>query len=88
MVAIHISINHMPKYVLDADIAQCFDRIEHNRLLEKLNTFPAIRRQVKSWLKAGYLLNRQWEPTHAGTPQGGVISPYWQHSPARIGNSH
>ena len=75
MVAIHININHMPKYVLDADIAQCFDRIEHNRLLEKLKTFPAIRRQVKSWLKAGYLLNRQWEPTHAGTPQGGVISP-------------
>ena len=75
LVAIHTSINHMPKYVLDADIAKCFDQIDHNRLLEKLNTFPGIRRQIKSWLKAGYLLNQQWEPTHAGTPQGGVISP-------------
>jgi RNA-directed DNA polymerase len=73
--AIHININHKPKYVFDADIAKCFDRINHKRLLEKLNTFPAIRRQVKTWLKAGYLLNHQWEPTHAGTPQGGVISP-------------
>jgi RNA-directed DNA polymerase len=73
--AIHTNINHKPKFVLDADIAKCFDRINHGKLLEKLNTFPAIRRQVKSWLKAGYLLNNQWEPTHAGTPQGGVISP-------------
>jgi RNA-directed DNA polymerase len=75
IVAIHTSINHKPKHVLDADIAKCFDQINHVHLLKKLNTFPAIRRQVKSWLKAGYLLNRQWEPTQAGTPQGGVISP-------------
>jgi RNA-directed DNA polymerase len=73
--AIFDSIRKKPKFVLDADIAKCFDQINHNRLLEKLNTFPAIRRQVKAWLKAGYLLNHQWEPTHAGTPQGGVISP-------------
>ncbi|MEG4167500.1 MULTISPECIES: group II intron reverse transcriptase/maturase [unclassified Microcoleus] len=75
MEAIFQSICKKPKYVLDADIAKCFDQINHERLLEKLNTFSGIRRQVKSWLKAGYLLNRQWEPTHAGTPQGGVISP-------------
>jgi RNA-directed DNA polymerase len=72
---IYVSINKKPKYVLDADIAKCFDQINHNRLLEKLNTFPAIRRQIKTWLKAGYHLNHQWEPTQAGTPQGGVISP-------------
>lgn len=75
MEAIFQSICKKPKYVLDADIAKCFDQINHDRLLEKLNTFSGIRRQVKSWLKAGYLLNEQWEPTYAGTPQGGVISP-------------
>jgi RNA-directed DNA polymerase len=73
--AIYTSINKMPKYVFDADISKCFDRIDHKALLYKLNTFPALRRQVKSWLKAGYILNHQWEETHAGTPQGGVISP-------------
>jgi RNA-directed DNA polymerase len=73
--AIYSSINKMPKYVFDADISKCFDRIDHKALLYKLNTFPALRRQVKSWLKAGYILNHQWEKTHAGTPQGGVISP-------------
>src|SRR4028118_239706 len=39
------------KYVLDADIAKCFDRINHKALLEKLNTFPTIRRQVRAWLQ-------------------------------------
>lgn len=73
--AIYSSINKKPKYVFDADISKCFDRIDHKALLYKLNTFPALRRQVKSWLKAGYILNHQWEVTHAGTPQGGVISP-------------
>ncbi len=27
---IYVSINKMPKYVLDADIAKCFDKINHN----------------------------------------------------------
>jgi len=73
--AIHTSVNKMPKFVFDADISKCFDKIEHKALLEKLNTCPTIRRQIRNWLKAGYLHNHQWEPTHAGTPQGGVISP-------------
>ncbi|MGC9503609.1 MAG: hypothetical protein ACP5D4_07705, partial [Baaleninema sp.] len=34
----------------DADIAKCFDRIDHGVLLEKLDAFPAIRRQVRGSL--------------------------------------
>ena len=34
---------------MDADIAKCFDRINHEALLEKLNTFPTLRRQIKAW---------------------------------------
>ncbi|KHD09931.1 hypothetical protein PN36_21935 [Candidatus Thiomargarita nelsonii] len=30
---------------------------------------------VKKWLKAGYIFNREFNPTGAGTPQGGTISP-------------
>ncbi|MFB2896523.1 group II intron reverse transcriptase/maturase [Aerosakkonemataceae cyanobacterium BLCC-F50] len=73
--AIFISINKKPKYVLDADIAKCFDRIDHETLLRKLNTFPTMRRQLKSWLKAGVMDGKQLFPTLEGTPQGGVISP-------------
>ena len=73
--AIFSSINKKPKYVLDADIAKCFDRIDHEALLRKLNTFPTIRRQVRAWLKAGVMDDKQLFPTSEGTPQGGVISP-------------
>jgi len=73
--AIFRTIMLKPKYVLDADIAKCFDRINHEALLNKLNTFPTIRRQVRAWLKAGVMDGKQLFPTSEGTPQGGVISP-------------
>ena len=73
--AIFGSINNKPKYVLDADIAKCFDRIDHEALLNKLNTSPTIRLQIRSWLKAGVMDGKQLFPTSEGTPQGGVISP-------------
>lgn len=77
------AIKYKPKYVLDADIAKCFDKINHEALLNKINTFPTMRRLIKSWLKAGVVdwsgyANRNkgiTSPTLEGTPQGGVISP-------------
>lgn len=73
--AIFDAIRYKPKFVLDADIAKCFDRIDQEALLRKLNTFPTIRRQVRAWLKAGVMDGKQLFPTSEGTPQGGVISP-------------
>src|SRR5919199_23164 len=73
--AIFLAISQKAKYVLDADIAKCFDRIDHEVLLNKLNTFPTIRRQIRAWLKAGVMDGKQLFPTSEGTPQGGVISP-------------
>ncbi|MHC0068369.1 group II intron reverse transcriptase/maturase [Nostoc sp. UIC 10890] len=63
------------KYVLDADIAQCFDGINHDSLLRKINTFPTLSRQLKAWLKSGVMDRGNLFPTDKGTPQGGVISP-------------
>ncbi|PNW59120.1 UNVERIFIED_CONTAM: group II intron reverse transcriptase/maturase [Euhalothece sp. KZN 001] len=73
--AIFIIIHYKPKYVLDADISKCFDRINHERLLNKLNTFPTFRKQIRAWLKAGVMEGKEFSPTSEGTPQGGVISP-------------
>jgi len=73
--AIFIVINQMPKFVLDADIAKCFDKINHEQLLKKLNTFPTMRRQIKAWLKSGVMDGEELFATSEGTPQGGVISP-------------
>jgi RNA-directed DNA polymerase len=63
------------KYVLDADIKGCFDHIDHQVLLRKLETTPVTRRAVKAWLHAGILEHGTFTPSQAGTPQGGVISP-------------
>jgi len=73
--AIRIVLTAKPKYVLDADISQCFDRINHQKLLAKLNTIPRFRRQIKAWLKAGVLEAGTWKETDSGTPQGGILSP-------------
>ncbi len=73
--AIFGCISRKAKYVLDADISKCFDRIDHEALLAKLKTFPTLRRQIRSWLKSGVLDGKTLFPTQKGTPQGGVISP-------------
>ena len=62
------------RWILDADLAATFDRIDHDRLLAALGSFPA-RGQVRQWLKAGVIEREQFTPTEQGTPQGGVISP-------------
>jgi RNA-directed DNA polymerase len=73
--AVFSAIKHKSKYVLDADISKCFDRINHDKLLTKLNTFPTLRKQIRAWLKAGVMDGKEMFPTNEGTPQGGVISP-------------
>ena len=68
-------IRYQPKFVLDADISKCFDRINHAKLLEKVSTFPKVRRQIRAWLKAGILENGKTIFPTEGSPQGGIISP-------------
>lgn len=73
--AIFLSIRYKSKYVLDADISKCFDRINHKALISKINTYPTLSRQIQGWLRAGYMDGKELFPTNDGTPQGGVISP-------------
>ena len=62
-------------WALDADLAAAFDRIDHEKLLEALGSFPA-RDLIRDWLKAGVIeAGKGFTPTGEGTPQGGVISP-------------
>jgi len=66
--------NPKRQWVLDADLAAAFDRIDHGHLLKQLSSFPA-RGMVKQWLKAGVVEDGRFTPTEEGVPQGGVISP-------------
>ena len=76
--AIEAIFNHIrlkPKYVLETDIEKCFDKIDRNALLEKLNAIQPIQRLVRGWMKAGIVDEDKILFPEAGTPQGGVISP-------------
>jgi RNA-directed DNA polymerase len=66
--------NPQRRWVLDADLAAAFDRIDHDHLLGMLGTFPA-RGLIADWLKAGVVEEGRFTPTEEGTPQGGVVSP-------------
>lgn len=73
--AIFKGIRMQAKFVLDADIAKCFDRICHSALLAKLQTFPCLHRVLKAWLEAGLMDEGTLFPSTAGVPQGGCVSP-------------
>ncbi|MFP3021629.1 MAG: group II intron reverse transcriptase/maturase [Wolbachia sp.] len=73
--AIFQALTKKTAFVLDADIAGCYDNIDHNALLEKLNTTSTLKRIIKGWLKAGVMENQIFKPTKSGTIQGGTISP-------------
>ena len=77
---IFLSLSKKSRYVLDADIRKCFDKIDHNKLLNKLSTFEQIENQIKAWLKADIMISYSNRPDEIfqsmeGTLQGGVISP-------------
>jgi len=62
-------------WILDADLASAFDKIDHAHLLAAIGSFPA-RGLIRDWLTAGvFEPGRGFAPTWEGTPQGGVISP-------------
>lgn len=65
-------------WLVEGDIAQCFDRLDHSVMLrilgEKIHDNRFLR-LVHNMLKAGYLEDWVWNATHSGSPQGGVVSP-------------
>jgi RNA-directed DNA polymerase len=65
--------------VVDADIAACFDSIDHAALMGRVRARVGDKRVlalVKAFLKAGILTEAgQPKDIEAGTPQGGILSP-------------
>ncbi|WP_211260826.1 group II intron reverse transcriptase/maturase [Amycolatopsis jejuensis] len=67
------------RWVLDADIEACFDRIDHTALMDRVRLRVRDKRVltlVKAFLKAGILTELgDSKETFTGTPQGGILSP-------------
>jgi len=65
-------------WIVDADIRQFFDTLEHQHLrdiLDRRIRDGVIRKLLDKWLKAGVWESGQVSHPKSGTPQGGCISP-------------
>lgn len=65
-------------WVLDVDIRQYFDTLDHGHLREILSKRMCdgvVRRLIGKWLKAGVMDKGCLTYPETGSPQGGVISP-------------
>ena len=66
------------KWFIEGDIAQCFDRLDHQVLLDVLRARlhdNRFLRLIAELLEAGYMEDWQFNTTLSGTPQGSVVSP-------------
>jgi group II intron reverse transcriptase/maturase len=65
-------------WILDADIRNYFDQINHDWLMRFLEHRIADRRMlrlIRKWLKAGVIEDGKWTASQDGSPQGASISP-------------
>ncbi|MEU5938042.1 group II intron reverse transcriptase/maturase [Micromonospora sp. NPDC047548] len=67
------------EWVVEADIAACFDEIDHVAVMDRVRGRIADKKvlaMVKAFLKAGVMTTTgDREDTWRGTPQGGILSP-------------
>jgi RNA-directed DNA polymerase len=66
------------RWVVETDIASCFAAIPHDKLMQAVEERVCdqpILKLLRAMLRAGVMQDGQVQPTVAGTPQGGVVSP-------------
>ena len=65
-------------WVVSLDLSKFFDRVNHHRLMGRLEQRikeQRVLKMIRAFLKSGIQLNDLVEPTEEGTPQGGPLSP-------------
>lgn len=72
----HLRDGH--NWVVDIDLEKFFDRVNHDILMQRVKERvkdSRVLRLVNRFLKAGVMVEGEYEPTQEGTPQGGPLSP-------------
>lgn len=71
-------ISEGKEWVVDIDLENFFDKINHDRLMQRLSKGVGdkrLLRLVRAFLKAGLMEGGLMEQRTSGTPQGGPLSP-------------
>lgn len=66
------------RHCVDMDLSKFFDRVDHTVLLARVSrkvSDPRLLRLISRYLRAGVMVDFQWEPSVEGTMQGGPLSP-------------
>jgi RNA-directed DNA polymerase len=66
------------RHVVDMDLSKFFDRVNHDRLMNRLATRVHDKRVLKlirKFLSSGVMIGGLVESANEGTPQGGPLSP-------------
>jgi RNA-directed DNA polymerase len=66
------------RVVVDVDLAQFFDRVNHDILIDRLQKRiddVGVLRLIRAYLNSGIMDNGVLQARHEGTPQGGPLSP-------------
>ena len=65
-------------WVVDIDIEKFFDQVNQDLLMNRIARVirdKRVLRLIGRYLRAGAVVEGEWEPSAAGTPQGGPLSP-------------
>jgi RNA-directed DNA polymerase len=77
--ALTVGINRKKvNWVLDADVSDFFNRLDHNwlrRFLEHRIADKRVLRLIDKWVKAGVFEDGKWMASGSGAPQGASASP-------------
>jgi RNA-directed DNA polymerase len=66
------------RWVVETDVANCFEAIPHSGLLQAVQervSDRAVLALLGVLLRAGVMQDGSPQPSEAGTPQGGVMTP-------------
>ncbi len=66
------------RIAVDVDLSKCFDRVNHDVLMNRLRRFIAdtsLLKLIGRYLRAGVMIEGACHPTREGVPQGGPLSP-------------
>lgn len=90
MVSVRANVDTMPleqarnyikegkRWVVDIDLEKFFDKVNHDRLMQKLSeriTDRRVLQLIRRYLQAGVMERGLVQPNTEGTPQGGPLSP-------------